>query len=369
MERRRVEDAALAAGAVLLATVGTYVAAQDEVPPFRALDGRAYVLLALSGLVLAARSRFPWAVLAATLAGCSALVALNYPYGPVFLTLTVSLYTVTAHRPVPHGAAAFLLSGTTLFAADLVAGSDATGPGNLLAWYASMLLPYGIGLVVRANRRALLATAEAEAARREQQAQQERLAIAREIHDVLGHSLTLINMRAGAALHAASRRPGPDGDAAEPLEALESIKQISREALRELRTTLGTVREHGARPGTDRLPELVASMGGAGVEIELNVAGETPAAAGHAIYRIVQESLTNVLRHSGARHVVVTVDRSTVTVTDDGTAPAGPAGSGIAGMRARAEALGGTLTAGPRAGGGFTVEARLPDALPARSAP
>ncbi|GGS47375.1 two-component sensor histidine kinase [Planobispora rosea] len=396
MERSRIEDAVLAAGAVVVVPFGTRVAAQGEVPPAEALDGRAYALLFGAGLVLVARRRFPWAVLVTTLACCSALVALNYPFGPVFLTLSVALYTVTAHRPVPHGVCAFLLSGTALVAADSSAGADMSGPGSMPVWYASMLLPYGIGLVVRANRRALLATAEAEAARaerraqeerarQERRAQEERLAIAREIHDVLGHSLTLINMRAGAALHVASRRPRPGGDgpdapdasaasdASEPLEALESIKKISKEALRELRTTLGTVREHGSRPGADRLPELVASMGGAGVEIELNVTGEASAAAGHVIYRIVQESLTNVLRHSGARRAVVTVGRSaghsTVTVTDDGAAPAGPEGSGITGMRARAEALGGTLTAGPREGGGFTVEARLPDRLPLRSVP
>ncbi|GAA3124413.1 sensor histidine kinase [Streptosporangium carneum] len=358
MRRRQIEDALMAAGAVTLLIFGTQVAAQTRVPPFKPLDAPAYLLLVVAGLALAGRARFPVAVLATTLGCSAALAALHYPYGPVFLTLVVALYTVTVHRSLPHGVAAFTLGGAALTAADLVSGG---APSNAVVWYSSMLIPYGVGLIVRANTRARLATAEAEWEQTLRRAQEERLAIAREIHDVLGHSLTLINMRAGVALHVAARRPD------QALEALETIKRTSGDALRELRATLEVVRDRAPSAGLDGLGALVASMDSTGVTVELTVlgaSGDVRPAVGHAVYRIVQESLTNVLRHSGARRATVTVDHgpeaTTVEIADDGTALDGPEGSGISGMRERAAALGGALTAGPLSGGGFAVRARFP---------
>ncbi|MBQ1014032.1 sensor histidine kinase, partial [Micromonospora sp. M51] len=201
----------------------------------------------------------------------------------------------------------------------------------------------------------------AEAARR--RATEERLRIARELHDVLGHHLSLINVQASAALH----RPDP----ARSEQALTAIKQASKETLHELRATLGVLREEGAgaavpAPGLSRLDDLVRTAGRPELEIRTELA-ETrplPPEVDLAVYRIVQEALTNVARHAGATTAVVRVrpdhDDVLVEVEDDGTSQPGTPGSGISGMRERARALGGSLTTGSQPDGGFRVCARLP---------
>ncbi|WP_306370957.1 sensor histidine kinase [Nocardiopsis sp. CC223A] len=223
-----------------------------------------------------------------------------------------------------------------------------------------------------ARERALEAerTREEEARRR---ATEERLRIARELHDVIAHDISLVNVQASAAVH---RR-----DPEQALEALEAIKAVTKDTLRELRATLGVLRQadeaQGSAPvpGADRLPHLVRTAAEGGPPVRLTVDGAPadgpgdvpamPAPAGAALYRIVQEALTNVRRHSDATAVQVALttepDAVTVEVADDGSEPAAPVeGNGLLGMRERATALGGTFEAGPRAGGGFRVRARLP---------
>ncbi len=208
---------------------------------------------------------------------------------------------------------------------------------------------------------------EREAARR---VAEERVRIARELHDTVAHSMATITVQAGSALHVLDDRPTDDLRA-----ALGAIRDTSKEALRELRATLGLLREGGepedyGSAGLDRLPALVDAVRAAGVPVTLEICGR-PAplspAADHSAYRILQESLTNVLRHAGPQAragVRVSYDPAglAIEVTDDGIGP-GPehqGGHGLNGMRERAEAVGGTLTAGGRAGGGFVVSARLP---------
>jgi signal transduction histidine kinase len=214
---------------------------------------------------------------------------------------------------------------------------------------------------VRAER----AKAKAEQERR--QASEERLRMARELHDVLGHHLSLINVQAGVGLHLMNNRPE------QAREALTAIKTASAEALREVRAVLGVLRpEEEAAPrqpalGLDRLDELTAD---AGLPVTATVSGQRrplPAEVDRAAYRIVQEALTNVRKHAAPEATAeVTVDYAAdglhLSIRNDGTATAEPAGdgSGIAGMRARAEALGGRLQAGPVATGGFLVTAVLP---------
>jgi signal transduction histidine kinase len=224
---------------------------------------------------------------------------------------------------------------------------------------------------VTRNRRAYLAEARARELAAEQRlaeearrrATEERLRIARELHDLLGHHLSLINVQASAALH----RPDP----ARSEQALTAIKQSSRETLRELRATLGILRRDGEAPtapapALDRLGDLVTAAGRSGVTIRTELAGDRPlpAEVDLAAYRIVQEALTNVTRHAGATAAVVRVrledDEVLVEVEDDGAGPAGVPGNGILGMRERARALGGSLTTGPGTDGGFRVCARLP---------
>jgi signal transduction histidine kinase len=240
-------------------------------------------------------------------------------------------------------------------------------PGT--AWVA---VPFAVGATVRAGRESV-ARNRAEEVR--QYTYEERLRIAQEVHDVVGHGLAAINMQAEIALHLLPKRPEQAG------EALTAISHTSKRALDELRATLAVVRRaDGADnrapiPGLARLDDLVTRMSGTGVPVSVEVTGERgdlPAAVDLAAYRVVQESLTNVLRHAGPASATVRLshrpDRLTVRVSDtgrgvpgDGGAPAeSPGGHGIVGMRERVTALGGTFEAGPAATGGFQVQAAFP---------
>ncbi|CAN5296705.1 hypothetical protein BH09ACT5_BH09ACT5_22020 [soil metagenome] len=203
--------------------------------------------------------------------------------------------------------------------------------------------------------------------------QAERVRIARELHDVLAHSLSQINVQASVGLHLMDKQP------ARASEALASIKETSKTALDEVRSVLGVLRAEGGQdpsaplvpePDLSRLPGLAASVTSQGVEVALrNDVADAPKAVQLAVYRIVQESLTNVVRHAGATHAAVVIaqegDDYVVTVDDDGSGPHAHAdgttgGRGLLGMHERAELLGGTLTTGASPLGGFRVTARIP---------
>jgi signal transduction histidine kinase len=235
------------------------------------------------------------------------------------------------------------------------------------------------GLRTRAER--LAEFRRTIATRRQSEVQAERVRIARELHDVLAHSLSQINVQAGVGLHLMERQPD------KAAEALASIKETSKTALDEVRSVLGVLRsEAGADPAAplvpepdlSRLPGLAASVSSQGVEVTLDDRlGDVPQATQLAIYRIVQESLTNVVRHAGATTAAVELEQRDgsyrVTVTDDGTGPSATAsadaagrpagGRGLLGMHERAELLGGTLKAGPAPHGGFRVSATIPRRL------
>ena len=210
------------------------------------------------------------------------------------------------------------------------------------------------------------------ATRRQTEVQAERVRIARELHDVLAHSLSQINVQAGVGLHLMDKQPE------KAAAALASIKETSKTALDEVRSVLGVLRaEGGADPSAPLVPEpdlarvagLVASVGSQGIDVSLdNRLDAVPQAVQLAIYRIVQESLTNVVRHAGAASARVVLDEPDgayrVTVTDDGGGVVAHSersgGRGLLGMHERAELLGGTLDAGPLPGGGFRVTATIP---------
>jgi len=230
------------------------------------------------------------------------------------------------------------------------------------------VLAIAAGDIVRTRRESmdlLVAQQQEEAQRR---LGEERLRIAREVHDVVAHAMVAINVQAGVAAHRL------DQDPEQARTALRAIKDTSGEALTDLRATLGVLRGEdaeaplGPAAGLGDLDELAAGLRAAGVEVELEVGDVSglPGAVQAAGYRIVQEALTNALRHAGARHVRVRVGRDggalRVEVADDGGgAPSnGGGGSGLPGMRERAAALGGTLEAGPVPGGGWRVLAELP---------
>jgi signal transduction histidine kinase len=203
-------------------------------------------------------------------------------------------------------------------------------------------------------------------------AMEERLRIARELHDSLTHSISVIRVQAGVAVHLARKR----GEEVPP--ALLAIQEASADAVRELRTTLGVLRseEDGDCSGLGQLNSLVARARAAGLPVTVTVTGAERALQSdvdQAAYRIVQEALTNVSRHAGGAcasvHLYYTPDALSVQVDDDGTGtgtglrPAGP-GLGLIGMRERVTALGGRLHAGPREGGGFQVHAEFPARAP-----
>jgi signal transduction histidine kinase len=241
---------------------------------------------------------------------------------------------------------------------------------TVVGWMIAMIAAGGVTRNRRAylhevEQRALEAehTKEAEASRRETE---ERLRIARELHDVLGHNISMINVQAGAALHGIRKRP-EDAEA-----ALKAIKETSRETLRELRTTLGVLRqvdEDAPTTPAASLARLDALVKETGLSVRTEVTGsldEVPTEVDLAAVRIIKEALTNVSRHSGTDQATVTVNHSEgkveVEVEDHGPGATYTDGSGygLRGMRERATALGGTLDAGPLPEGGFRVVATLP---------
>jgi signal transduction histidine kinase len=243
-------------------------------------------------------------------------------------------------------------------------------PFRIAATTLAILIVFGIGESARTRAERIAQITRIRSQRRQSEVQAERVRIARELHDVLAHSLSQINVQAGVGLHLMDAQPDKARD------ALASIKETSKSALDEVRSVLGVLRAEGAEGDAPLVPEadlsrldwLAASVSTQGVEVTVTGRlGNVPQAAQLAIFRIVQESLTNIVRHSKATSAAVELHESSgfyeVTVTDNGTAPP-PAGEtegrGLLGMRERAELLGGTLEAGPEPGGGFRVTARIP---------
>lgn len=327
--------------------------------------GWTLIVAACAALYLCRRR--PVAVAAFVLAATAAYYLVSVYDGPLMVAFVVALYVVAARG---HLQAAVALAALTVIATGI---GTLAGNHDVNGVAVFMLTGWLVGVValgwVRHNRLALARESE------ERAATEERLRIARELHDVVGHHLSLINVQSAAALR--RLRKNPDNGAQSAQDALGAIKDTSRDALRELRATLGVLRQVDERApvaptaGLDRLGELVASARLAGLDVRVRFSGEReqlPTEVDLAAYRIVQESLTNVSRHAHATVVTVGIHREarqvTVEVTDNGQGPAvanGAApGNGIRGMRERAHALGGELTAGPGPGGGFTVRGWIP---------
>lgn len=363
--RGHAADAALAAGVFVLVALGSMRSLVGErTESWQAVAVDWTLLTAACGALYLCRRR-PVAVASLVLALTIAYYLTSLYDGPLMLAFVVALYAVAAagrlRAAVVLAALALALTG----AGTLRGNHDVNGVALF------MLAGWLVGVValgwVRHNRLALAREAEQRAA------SEERLRIARELHDVVGHHISLINVQSAAALRRLRKDPAGGPERAE--EALGAIKETSREALRELRATLGVLRQvdeaapTAPAPGLDRLADLVGSARLAGLDVRVESTGDgpLPAELDLAAYRIIQESLTNVTRHARATTVTVRTERGprhfTVEITDDGRGPAatgGPPGSGITGMRERARALGGELTAGPGPDGGFTVRAWLP---------
>lgn len=340
------------------------------------LDPLALALLLLGPAALALRRRAPLVMLPVAAGATAAYLARGYAWGPVVLSFAVALILTAAagKRAVAwSGAAAGILA---LFLAAARSGDEAAFVRAFAgsSWLAILVL-IGEGVRFRGERVAerLRQQEAAEQAARDEY----RLALARDIHDVVAHSLSLINVRASVALHLGEKDP------AQFRPALETIKAASKESLAEVRQLLGVLREDvplspTRLPTLGGVPELVDNTRRAGLEVRLHAGAglePIPATVQEAAYRIVQEALTNVVRHSGAGTAQVSIDSAggelLVTIDDDGAgAAAVPEGNGITGMRERVAALGGRLELGsPPSHKGWRVRAVLPLAANAGPAP
>jgi signal transduction histidine kinase len=357
--RRFLADTALAVVLTLAGVQGTIAAAAGSAPqPHRPLDALGVALVIGVGSMISVRRVWPEAALIASTLMTTAYLLLNYTYGPVFFLFMIPSYTVARYlqprRAIPVASAAVAVMVTHVFFADSPLGIFGLIPA--MGW---VVVPFALGLIVRTVKETRQRQ-RAETIRRH--VDDERLRVAQEVHDIVGHGLAAIKMQADVALHVLPRKPE------QASIALEAISRTSGVALEELRMTLATVRAPALTLGLERLPELAERMREAGLRVETMIEGdrpELPAAVDLSAYRVVQESLTNVLRHSGATQASVTVAYTaadvTISVANALTGPAAKGeGSGIAGMRHRAEALGGELRAGPVSSDRFEVTARLP---------
>jgi len=335
--------------------------------PVTNLDPLGYALLTGGGLALVARRWAPVTVLAVT-----GLCALGYQAVGFDVPAVAYLFAVYAavragHRVVTVAGSVIMLAALPLAAlASLHDMSEAFAQARGALEIAWLIAAGAAGEALRqAERRA----DEAERTREEtarRRANEERLHIARELHDSLTHQISVIKVQAEVAVHLAKKRGEQVPD------ALLAIREAGREAARELRATLEALRDDDKNPprGLDNVPELVRRARTAGLDAKLTIEGhrsDVPAAVDRTGYRIVQESLTNIARHAAAATASVRIDYRpdalVIRVDDDGTATSDTApvpGVGLLGMGERVTALGGHLRAAPRSEGGFTVHAELP---------
>ncbi|MCO6004946.1 histidine kinase [Actinoallomurus purpureus] len=363
-------DAVAAAGATLV-LLGIAMARPVELPVWATC-----LLVGTVGLPVAVRRLWPLPVFGLVLAASVTAMFLGIGWNALFLP-AFALYMVALTERRHPREPTLVIAGISAFGVlmgTMAGPRDGAGTVDLFLIGPPVLGgAWTIGRAVR-ERRAYAARAAEQLADRA--VTEERLRIARELHDVVSHTLSLIGVKAGVAGYVLRSRTtgdaGPDGEVS---DALRVIETTSRDALVEMRHMLGMLRSDDTspdlRPAPDLagLPELRERAATAGVRVDLTVHGVDglPEGMGRSVYRIVQEAVTNVVRHAAPAHCRVMVEGDAkevrIRVTDDGPGdrvlPGSP-GHGIIGMRERAHMYGGTLTAGPRPEGGFEVSARLP---------
>ncbi|MDP9869083.1 MULTISPECIES: sensor histidine kinase [Streptosporangium] len=392
------QDVLLALFVTVMQVQGTMIRNAGEVVqrPLSDLGYLGYALLIASGLVIAGRRRWPVPVFVTTALASLVYYGVDFPDGPGWLGLFVALYTLAAYG---DGRRSLMITGvgvTVLTVVWLAAAADIE-PRAAVGWVffriGVSVMSVTLGESVR-SRRVIAAEAQeraelAERTREEEaraRVDAERLRIAREVHDTVAHAIAIINVQAGVTAHVLGKRP----EVAQ--EALRTIEQTSSRALGEMRAILGVLRgddgdsARAPYPGLGQIDELTAKASEAGLDLkleEVSPAAPVPSAVDSAAYRILQESITNVIRHVGPTRVTVALKAGSevleIRVTDEGR-PAAPGddradpparqlagtraaaepGRGILGMRERCLLLGGQLDAGPLPGGGFEVRARLP---------
>lgn len=361
-------DLALALLVGAVAIVGTSFIGQYQ-PDRRAFDAVALALLMAGAGAHVFRRQYPGGVLLFALGITLLYVLLNYPRGPNFLTLIAAYFTaaIQGHRFIVWAvlAAEFVLFPWMPYFLGIEPAPTSSTIFALAGW---LLVMATIAEIAYIRQQRMMRAREEDASRR---AGEERLRIARELHDVLGHNISLISVQAGVALHLMDKQPE------QARVALSVIKDASKDALRELRSVLDVLRQvnetppRSPSPGLASLGDLVSRASEAGLQVQTKVSGDLtrlPASVDLAAFRIVQEALTNVMRHSGqpmssvqvicnAQEITLRIDNE---VGKEASRDGIGTGRGILGMQERAAALGGMVEAGFRPDGGFRVFARLP---------
>ncbi|MCE7009856.1 sensor histidine kinase [Kibdelosporangium philippinense] len=363
---------AVAAGAMLVAHISFLSTVDDSQPPFTGPLWFGWLISILATVPMAARRLWPVPVFALTLLGAVLTTIFNATREP-WVPAAAALYilAVTNRRPVLSLATAL---GSGVVASTITAvnnGSFWGMPSDILAFVALvMVATWAVGRWVEARRSYATRSAQQLA---HSMVSEERLHIARELHDIVAHSMSLIAVKAGIANHVADQRPE------EARDALRVIEQTSRDTLNDMRRMLGVLRssspELAPAPGLSGLPDLAERARTAGVDVTMTTPSiPLPTGLEMSVYRIVQEALTNVVKHAGPVPCTVDVSASDglvrISVTDSGpgpnalrvrTAPNGTAGTGhgLIGMRERVMMYGGQFTAGPLPTGGFAITATL----------
>jgi signal transduction histidine kinase len=382
--RPPARDIATAAVLTVIAVLAAYGEAHPTTPGAYFTDGHhlphtptaALLLVVLGGAVLAWRHRYPRLVVGAATLATIAYSLPGYVNGVALLLPAVGLVTVATSFPVRQSSAWALAVTVALMAATWPANPFGHYGGAFWIIPADNAVALFVGIAL-ANR-TYVHSARVQAARQaaldaQRRGEEERLRIARELHDVVAHTMATITVQAAAATQLLRDRPD------EAAESLKAIRAASKEGLRELRAILDVLRTATAgdeaadptqpAPGLCRLDALAAGVRAAGLPVTVTVTGrprDLPAVTDLSAFRIIQEALTNTLRHAGPATAAVTVDYGEralrVEVTDTGRAAtaAGTANHGLRGMRERAAAAGGTIDVGPLPAGGFRVAASLP---------
>jgi len=367
--------------AVSLGIVSIFVATRVAQAEGTTVQAGAIALLVVQTVALTVRRRWPMAVYSVVGIGTIVYAWLGYPQSVGGFGVLIAIYTVAAHVPLREAivAAGIYVVGMALsligFSRDSGSSFDVVFADflvNLLA----LILAWTVGVTIR-TRRAYVAALEARAELLEREREDnarlavalERGRIAREMHDVVAHNVSVVVVQAAAA----ERMVETDPERAR--QAMRDVAATGRQALTEMRRLLGVLRDGdasdiGPQPGVAELRALAGTVEDAGMQVELSVQGEErplPASAALSVYRIVQEALTNSLRHAGPARARVILrylpDALEVQVSDNGVGVVPPAehgGHGLIGMRERVALFGGELTAGPRPEGGYAVVARIP---------
>ncbi|WP_147942448.1 sensor histidine kinase [Microbispora hainanensis] len=377
----RSREAVITAAAFVLFLLGSVVRGDESLtaPPIAA-----YLLAVVSCAALPLRHRTPLPVMVVTtLCSVLAMVAGLMLTPLVVVPAMITAYTIAVRTERRTTAAVLLISAALLMAAGLVL--QPLSWSTVTRTCSTVIFPLAAGVLGHSaqNRRAYLAAVEERALRAEESREsearrrvaEERVRIARELHDLVAHEITLANAQATVAAHFFDSRPE------QARTSLRQLVETTRQALDELRATVGLLRESGDHaqpaepaPGLAQLPTLIESFRRAGLTVSVHEegpAGTLPPGLDLTAYRIIQEALTNVTKHAGIGRARVglawTRDLVTLTITDDGpgdhTIPgpsAGSGGYGLIGIRERVTAVGGRLVAGRRPEGGFRVVAELP---------